>query len=293
MKSDKYIRDIRSLKEGATNSALMGVDAVLARLGELRKNHYTCLVSFRRELEKARATEPTLRNCMRFLFRNLSQRDSPGELKEKLEGGRAWLKANFGESKGRMDAYGSELIKKGDTLLLHCQSGTVTSIVKKAFREGKNPKVYSSETRPRFQGRETAKELALGGMEVTYIIDSASNFFMGDVDAVLVGADAIAGDGDLVNKIGTSLIALSARENNIPFYSCTHSFKLDLSGQEEPIEERDPKEVWERPPRRVSIRNPAFDRTPAKYITGYVTELGVLKPAEVLQKVLEEYPWMT
>lgn len=297
MKSDKYLKDIKSLKvKGATNVALAGVNAVLARLGELKRNHHAGLVAFRRKLEKVRVTEPALRNYMRFIFLKLSSNDGPDELKEKLEEGRTWLEKHFAESRAKAEGYGSKLIKDGSKLFIHCHSGTVNSIIRKAFREGKRFKIYSSETRPHFWGRMAAKELGAEGMDITCFVDSASDIFMREADLAFVGADAISADGDLFNKIGTSLIALSASEHGIPLYACTHAFKFDpetMSGYEEPIEERSPEEVWKMPPKGVSVRNPIFDKTPAKYIRGYVTELGVLKPNEVLQKVLEEYPWMT
>jgi ribose 1,5-bisphosphate isomerase len=297
LKSDTYIRDINTLRiEGATNVALAGVDAVIARLGELKKNHYEGLISFRRKLEKIRITEPALRNYMRFIFKKISSHDSPSELKKKLEDGRKWLREHFTKSRAKVEKYGAKLIKDGDTVFIHCHSGTVSSVINKALGEKKSFKVIVSETRPFLWGRNTAKEFGSKGVDITCIVDSASNMFIRDADIVFVGADAITADGDLFNKIGTSLIALSAKEHGVPLYSCTHAFKFDpetMSGYEEPIEERDPKEVWRNHPKGVSIRNPVFDKTPAAHLKGYVTELGVLPPKDVLYKVVEEYPWMT
>ena len=107
--------------------------------------------------------------------------------------------------------------------------------------------------------------------------------------------DAITAEGKIFNKIGTEQIAQFAQENRIPAYSCTNSWKFDpktLYGFEEIIEERDPKEVWENPPKGVTIRNPAFEITSPDVITGMITELGVLKPETLVMQVQQQYPWM-
>jgi len=141
--------------------------------------------------------------------------------------------------------------------------------------------VVCCETRPRWQGRITAEELANAGMDVTLTVDMGVNKFMKKADMVIVGADAVTAMGDLINKVGTSALARLARMNDVSFYSAAELYKYDpltIYGAREAIEERDPKEVWEKPPKGVKISNPAFDATAARYINGYITEMGVVPP---------------
>jgi translation initiation factor eIF-2B subunit alpha/methylthioribose-1-phosphate isomerase len=161
-----------------------------------------------------------------------------------------------------------------------------------AKEQGRRFFVYVDETRPRLQGaRLTAWELLQEGIEHAIITDGAAGHFLGrgDVDLVLVGADRIAANGDTANKIGTYGKAVVARENHVPFYVAAPTSTIDFtlpSGAKIPIEERSPQEVLHldgQPiaPKESPARNPAFDVTPAKYITGFITELGIRKPTEL------------
>src|SRR5213079_2195334 len=152
--------------------------------------------------------------------------------------------------------------------------------------------VYVDETRPRLQGaRLTSWELLQEGIEHSIITDGAAGAFLGrgEVDLVLLGADRIAANGDTANKIGTYGLAVIARENRVPFYVAAPTSTIDFglpSGKEIPIEERLPQEVLHldgQPiaPKESPARNPAFDVTPAKYITGFITETGIWKPAQL------------
>lgn len=196
--------------------------------------------------------------------------------------------------------HGEKLIRSGARILTHCNAGalatvdygTVLAPMRLAKEKGRRFFVYVSETRPRLQGsRLTAWELLQEGIEHAIITDGAAGHFLarGEVTLVLVGADRIAANGDTANKIGTYTKAVVAKENKVPFYVAapTSSIDFDLpSGAKIPIEERSPQEVLHfdgRPvaPKESPARNPAFDVTPAKYITGFVTEAGILKPAEL------------
>jgi translation initiation factor eIF-2B subunit alpha/methylthioribose-1-phosphate isomerase len=161
-----------------------------------------------------------------------------------------------------------------------------------ANESGRKFFVYVSETRPRLQGaRLTAWELVQEGIDHAIIPDAAAGHFLslGEVDLVLVGADRIAANGDTANKIGTYTKAVVAKENGVPFYVAAPTSTIDLSipaGPRIPIEERSPQEVLQfagHPvaPKESPARNPAFDVTPAKYITGIITELGILRPSEL------------
>ena len=197
----------------------------------------------------------------------------------------------------RMGFHGASLIRDGDTVLTHCNAGalatvdygTALGVIRAAVEQGKRIEVLADETRPRCQGaRLTAWELMRDGIPVTLIVDNASGYFMrlGRVQLVLVGADRVAANGDVANKIGTYKLAVLAKENGIPFYCVAPTSTIDLStleGDDIPIEERDPAEVTHvdgvaLAPLGVKVANPAFDVTPHRYVTAIVTENGIAYP---------------
>lgn len=193
--------------------------------------------------------------------------------------------------------HGAELIPDGATVLTHCNAGalatagdygTALGVIRGARDAGKRVAVIADETRPFLQGlRLTAWELAKDDIPVTVITDNMAGHIMksGKVDAVVVGADRIAGNGDTANKIGTYMVAVLAKEHGIPFYVAAPLTTLDLSlstGDEIPIEERDAREVThikehQLSPDGVSVRNPAFDVTPNQLITAIITDKGVVR----------------
>jgi len=166
---------------------------------------------------------------------------------------------------------------------VHCHSSTVMAILKEAWRSGKKFETICTETRPWHQGYISSRELSNFGIPTSLIVDSAVMHFMDKVDVVFVGADTITKEGDLVNKIGTSQIALVAKHFNKPLYVATESLKFDhtRSSSDIVIEERPLKEIID--PRRlpkVKLRNPVFDVTKTEYITSIITERGVFQPGE-------------
>ncbi len=197
----------------------------------------------------------------------------------------------------RMAEHGAALIKDGDTILTHCNTGalavvdygTALGVIRRAHEQGKHIKVFADETRPRLQGaRLTAWELMRWGIDVTLIADNAAGHYMrkGMINICFVGSDRTAANGDVANKIGTYKVAVLAKENGIPFYPVVPTSTIDLSlsnGDLIPIEERDEREVTEIDgvriaPLGVKVGNPAFDVTPHKYVTGIVTENGIAYP---------------
>ena len=197
----------------------------------------------------------------------------------------------------RIGRFGADLIKDGDTLLTHCNAGalatadygTALGVFYAAQEAGKKISVYADETRPLLQGaRLTAWELAAHGIDVTLICDSMAAMLMRrkKIDAVFVGADRIAANGDVANKIGTYSVAVAARAHGVPFYVAApfSTFDLTLSdGSQIPIEQRDPEEIRrgfgrQTAPDGIKIYNPAFDVTPAELVSGIVTEKGVITP---------------
>ncbi|MDR2755520.1 MAG: S-methyl-5-thioribose-1-phosphate isomerase [Planctomycetaceae bacterium] len=193
--------------------------------------------------------------------------------------------------------FGQELLRDGDTFLTHCNAGglatadygTALAVFFAATEMGKTVKVYADETRPLLQGsRLTAWELMQRGIDVTLICDSMAAMVMkqGKINGVVVGADRIAANGDTANKIGTYSVAISAKTHKIPFYVAAPVSTFDLTltdGNGIPIEERDSEEICcgfgkRTAPQGVHVYNPAFDVTPAEFITGIITEHGVISP---------------
>jgi methylthioribose-1-phosphate isomerase len=199
----------------------------------------------------------------------------------------------------RMAEHGAALISDGDTILHHCNTGalavvdwgTALGVIRTAYEQGKRVHVLVDETRPRLQGsRLTAWELGQYGIPYEIISDNMAGHFLrsGQVQKVLFGADRIAANGDVANKIGTYMLALAAHDNGIPVYSVAPTSSIDLllaDGNLIPIEERDPDEVLgiqfhgERvAPEGAKARNPGFDVTPNRLITAIVTENGIVRP---------------
>ncbi|MBN2336513.1 S-methyl-5-thioribose-1-phosphate isomerase [Candidatus Bathyarchaeota archaeon] len=210
------------------------------------------------------------------------------------------------EASKLMGVHGAELIRDGCRVLTHCNAGalafidygTALSPVRVAHDQGKDVFVWVDETRPRCQGsRLTAWEMEQEGIPYAVIVDNAAGHYMrrGEVDVVIVGADRVAANGDVANKIGTYEKAVVAKANGIPFYVAAPEMTFDLgtaSGDDIEIEERGAEEVtmmWGLaengeytrvliPAEGTPVRNPAFDVTPAEYITGFITEKGLIKP---------------
>jgi ribose 1,5-bisphosphate isomerase len=169
------------------------------------------------------------------------------------------------------------------------------NLLKKAKQDGKTFELICTESRPVFQGRITAKEMVDSGIKTTMIVDSAVRLFVNQVDLVLVGADAITSEGNVINKIGTSTVALAAKEARTPFYVVSELLKFDpatVLGDYEKIEERSTKEVWADPPSGLVIRNPAFDVTRREFIHGIICEEGVVSPDSVSELMNRKYPWI-
>ncbi len=199
---------------------------------------------------------------------------------------------------GKIGKIGSRRIQSGDVIMTHCNSHAALSIITTAFEEGKDVSVISTESRPRCQGLLTIKHLNDFGIPTTLIVDSAVRYYMKDVDKVIVGADAIAANGALVNKIGTSQLALAAHEARKSFMVAAETFKFSPStivGNPIEIEERSAEEVIDlsilADLPKVQVRNPAFDFTPAEYIDMIVTDIGIIPPAMAYTVIKEHLGW--
>ncbi len=246
-------------------------------------------------------TRPTARNLfwaierMRGLFEANQQRLLQ-EIQDLMVSEACRMHGEDIEINRRMGNHGQELLEDGMTVLTHCNAGalatagygTALGVFRAAVEHGKRIEVFADETRPFLQGaRLTAWELVKEGIPCTLITDNMAGHFMkaGRIQAVVVGADRIARNGDTANKIGTYAVAVQAREHGIPFYVAAPLSTIDLSmrsGAEIPIEERDPAEVTDINGRRVApigvkVANPAFDVTPSRYVSAIITESGVAR----------------
>ncbi len=254
-----------------------------------------------RDMEEAahilRDTRPTAHDLFHAIDHML---DAIGEGKDPLKAADAYADDITDRCK-KIGVNGDELIKDGDKILTHCNAGALATVdfgtalgpIRTAHSNGKNIFVWVDETRPRLQGAcLTSWELVGEGIPHAIVADNAAGYYMkdGQVDLCIVGADRIAANGDVANKIGTYTKAVLAKENNVPFYVAapvsTFDFKLS-EGEDIPIEERDPMEVLmiggkRIAPMQAEARNPAFDVTPSKYVTGYITEKGVLSSEELI-----------
>lgn len=234
---------------------------------------------------------------MRSLAARLRGRTQPLEIAEQLLTEARAIEAEDREMCRAIGRYGAELLANGQGVLTHCNAGglatadygTALAVFFAAHESGKKLHVFADETRPLLQGaRLTAWELQRRGIETTLICDSMAGKVMNEsrVQAVVVGADRIAANGDTANKIGTYGVAVLAAHHRVPFYvaapSSTFDFSID-SGGEIPIEERDSHEIThgfgrQTAPEGIHVYNPAFDVTPAALIAAFVTERGVLRP---------------
>ncbi len=259
---------------------------------------------FARGLETAfeilAASRPTAVNLfwaldrMRKLLRTLDGQPAAALAQRLLEEAHA-ITAQDIDINRRMGKYGAALLPDKSRVLTHCNAGalataghgTALGVIRSAVAAGKTLMVYADETRPFLQGaRLTAWELVQEKIPVTLITDNMSGHLMsrGEIDVVVVGADRVAANGDVANKIGTYMVAVLARRHNIPFYVACPLSTIDLSiasGNQIPIEERPAAEVRgfggvEWAPAGASIRNPAFDVTPVELVTGLITEMGVV-----------------
>ena len=199
---------------------------------------------------------------------------------------------------GIIGKIGSRRLQDGDVIMTHCNSHAALSIITTAFENGKDISVIATESRPKRQGLVTVRHLNDFGVPTTLIVDSAVRYYMKEVDKVIVGADAIASNGALVNKIGTSQLALAANEARKSFMVAAETFKFSpntILGNPIEIEERSSDEIIDpiilADLSRVEVKNPVFDFTPAKYIDMIVTDIGLISPSMAYTVIKEHLGW--
>lgn len=250
-----------------------------------------------------RPTAVSLPNGIRYVSKRvheeLGRNPTVEELKETVKKAVKEFIVNSQRALVRIGEIGAKRIRKGDVILTHCNSAAAISVILTAAHQNKDITVFATETRPRFQGHITCKILRNAGIDVTLIIDSAVRLYMNRINTVIVGADAISSNGALVNKIGTSTIALVAREARTLFFVAAETYKFSpetMIGELIEIEERDIEEVIDREelekignPR---VLNPAFDITPPQYIDLIITEKGIIPPQAAFTILQEEFGWL-
>jgi eIF-2B alpha/beta/delta-like uncharacterized protein len=263
---NKIVRDIKNIKiQGAKNIAKKAFYA------------YSLIPtkSSKKKLLASRPTEPMMENVL-----NLAEKD--------LDRNKEKILNHFKESQEEINKFALKLIKKGDVIFTHCHSTNVSGALIYAKKKGKKFEVYNTETRPLFQGRKTAKELQKAGIKVTMFVDSALGVALSKeqgtkkVDKIFLGADALLKKG-IINKIGSEVICQIAKNEKIPIYIIADSWKFTKS--KVPIEQRKLNEVWNKAPKNIKIKNPAFEFVPRKYLAGIITEFGLMKYGEFVRKI--------
>ncbi|MEK6842611.1 MAG: hypothetical protein AABX84_02250 [Nanoarchaeota archaeon] len=267
-KFNKIIEDIKSVKiQGARNIAKAALYAYHLNPGKKSK----------KKLIDARETEPMLVNVLKR-----SEKESYGKTLEHFD---------FAQEKINKNIF--KIIKNNDVIFTHCHSTNVSNALIYAKKKGKKFEVYNTETRPLFQGRRTARELKKAGIKVTMFIDSALGIAIEKENRkdkiysnkIFLGADALLKNG-IINKIGSNLIAKIAGMEKIPLYIIADSWKF--TNKNVPIEQRNLNEIWNRAPKNIRIKNPAFEFVPKKYITKIISEYGILSYNEFVRRVKKE-----
>jgi ribose 1,5-bisphosphate isomerase len=269
---DRTVRDIRKLRIQGAFSVAMAAIRAWSSAKDKRKAE--------RKLFASRPTEPMLRNSLNYLKKYGRTKELVSKLKLDQE---------------KIIQYAVTKVPQKGTVYTHCHSSTVNEILRRAKSKRKRFLVSVTETRPFYQGRITAKELAKAKIPVILFVDSAARLAIKKADVMLIGADAITAEGVVINKIGSELMVDVANTYQVPVYVCTHSWKFDpktVFGFEEKIEKRATKEIWKNPPHGVHVSNYAFEKVDPNKITAIISELGVFKPEAFVEEVRKNYKWM-
>jgi ribose 1,5-bisphosphate isomerase len=261
-------------------------------------------------LYETRPTAVSLPNALRFVLWDM-EGESVEALRESVLASANGFQEDLAAAQDRLGRIGANRLRDGDVVMTHCHSTDALSCVKAALDQGKEISAVVKETRPRKQGHITAEQLREWGVPVTLVVDNAARRYLEDVDHVLVGADSIAADGSVINKIGTSGLAVNARDRGVPIMVAAQTIKLHpgtLTGHTVEIENRDETEVLSADERTeitdgnpadpdLVVENPAFDVTPPRYVDAIVTERGQFPPESIVTLMRELFgtdvgePW--
>jgi ribose 1,5-bisphosphate isomerase len=256
-----------------------------------------------RHLLDTRPTAVSLPNALRYVLRRV-EGDSVEALRRSTVSAAGTFCAQLDRAQDDLGKVGANRLRDGDVVMTHCHSTDVLACVEAAREQGKELSAIVKETRPRNQGHITAERLRELDVPVTLIVDSAARRYLNDVDHVLVGADAIAADGSVINKIGTSGLAVNARDRGTPIMVVAQTIKLHpdtLTGHTVEIEMREESEIIDETDREaigeIAVDNPAFDVTPPRYLDAIVTEHGQFPPESIVTLMRELFgegttePW--
>ncbi len=301
MSVNKTARDIRDMRiRGALDIAIAAARAMKKELdGKSTAAVIKDLKKASKTLKAARPTAVSLPNAVDYVLylADRNRKLDAGEFRKAMSKDIQKFIDDQERALERIAEIGANLIDNNDVILTHCNSDTVVALLAKAKKDGKKFKVICTETRPRFQGHLTAKALAKAKIPTTLVVDSAARLMMKEfkVDKVIVGGDTVRANGDLINKIGTSQIAVAARDLDIDFIAAVESIKFSpqsVGGEMVDIEYRDTKEVI-RPGkiRGIRVLNPAFDITSAEMIDMLITEEGIIPPQGAYHLLREKFGW--
>ncbi len=295
--------DIKEMRiRGAGRIARAGARALAIAAEEFRGRNLEDFMAYMERIAEfvrsARPTAVSLPNAVAYVMNRL-KRSGAASLEEAV---RAVVSATEEFIEYSLNAVriigelGAKRLENGDVVMTHCHSTAAVSVIATAHNQGKVHKVYVKETRPKMQGLITARALADAGLDVILIPDSSVRYFMKKVNKVVVGADTIAANGAVINKIGTSMVALAAKEARVRMYVASETYKFSpqtVIGELVPIEVRSPLEIvteeWLNRNPEVKVYNPVFDVTPPEYIDAIITEKGVIPPQAAILILLEEY----
>ena len=256
-----------------------------------------------RTLRETRPTAVSLPNALRYVLQRM-EGDSVDRLRRSVVDASEAFVRQLDRAQEDLGRVGANRLADGDTVMTHCHSTDALACIEAAVEQGKSISAVVKETRPRQQGHITAEQLRDAGVPVTLIVDSAARRYLDEVDHVVVGADSIAADGGVINKIGTSGLAVNARERGVPIMTAAQTIKLHpetLTGHTVEIEMRDENEVIDDDAREsigdIAVENPAFDVTPPRYMDAIVTEQGQFPPESIVTLMRELFgegaaePW--
>jgi ribose 1,5-bisphosphate isomerase len=256
-----------------------------------------------RALRETRPTAVSLPNALRYVLQRM-EGETVDELRRSVVDASEAFVRQLDRAQDDLGQVGANRLADGDTVMTHCHSTDALACIEAAVEQGKSISAVVKETRPRQQGHITAEQLRDAGVPVTLIVDSAARRYLDEVDHVVVGADSIAADGGVINKIGTSGLAVNARERGVPIMTAAQTIKLHpetLTGHTVEIEMRDEDEVIGSEAREeigeIAVENPAFDVTPPRYMDAIVTEQGQFPPESIVTLMRELFgegaaePW--
>ena len=256
-----------------------------------------------RRLHETRPTAVSLPNTLRYVLTRM-EGATVDQLRDSVDAAAQSFERRLDRAQEELGEIGANRLQDGDTVMTHCHSTDALACIEAAVEQGKEISAVVKETRPRNQGHITAEELTDMGVPVTLVVDNAARRYLDEVDHVLVGADSIAADGSVINKIGTSGLAVNARERGVPVMCAAQTIKLHpetLTGHTVEIEERAETEVIDPETRAeigdIEVHNPAFDVTPPRYMDAIVTESGQFPPESVVTLMRELFgegaatPW--